>query len=316
MMLPFIMSFTIVDSVDIGDYANGVAFGNDYVWACDNGTDSIFKIDPDNMQIVSSFRYGGGLTGLAHDGEYLWIGYYPDSIRKIDTTGNTAGSWPSPGAANSYGMAFDGQYLWHTDADLRMIYKLDYNDPTNIIDSFAVSWTPLDLGWYRDHLWGIDYDSSLVYELDPTNMNIINSWSTGRPSSSGIALGGGYLWFSTNNSFGWVYKVEGIIGVEEDTTPIARSGFEILRVYPNPSRDRVNIQYGIVHGAKSIDIRIYDISGRLIKKFSQLTNNQSPVNQIMWQGIDNSGKKVPSGVYFLKFEAGDYKATKKLLLIR
>ncbi len=272
MMLPYIVSFTIVDSVNIGGYANGVAFGNNYVWACENSSDFIFKIDPDNMQIVSSFYYSGGLDGLAHDGEYLWIGYWPDYIHKIDTTGNMVGSWPSPGADYSYGMAFDGQYLWHSDKDLNMIYKLDYNDPTNIIESFAVSWVPRDLGWGRNNLWAIA-NANYVYELDPTNMNIINSWSTGRPYSSGIALGGGYLWFGTNSNTGWVYKVEGVIGIEEVSTPIAGLRFEILRVYPNPFRDRVDIRWQTPSNIK-FDLKVCDATGKLVKEFNSLSNNQ------------------------------------------
>ncbi|UCG31493.1 MAG: T9SS type A sorting domain-containing protein [candidate division WOR-3 bacterium] len=36
----------------------------------------------------------------------------------------------------------------------------------------------------------------------------------------------------------------------------------------------------------------------------------------MWNGTDDTNRKLPSGVYFLKFTAGDYTATQKLLLIR
>ena len=305
-----VVSFTIVDSVNIGAYANGVAFGNDYVWACDNGSDYIFKIDPDNMQITSSFYYYGGLDGLAHDGEYLWIGYWPDQIHKIDTMGNMVGSWPSPGQDYSYGMAFDGQYLWHADKDLNKIYKIEYNDPTIIIDSFFVSWTPRDLGWYGGHLWA-SADWAYIYELDPANMNIINSWAAGRPYCSGVALGGGYLWFGTNSNTGWVYKVEGAIGVEEYASPIAESRFEILRVYPNPFSDRISIRFCMEDNIEHTDLTIYDATGRVVKEFKNVSNNH-----IVWNSTDDYARKLHSGIYFLKLTVGDYTTTEKLLLIR
>jgi len=58
-------------------------------------------------------------------------------------------------------------------------------------------------------------------------------------------------------------------------------------------------------------LRIYDATGRLVKEFRHLLNEQ-----IFWNGTDDLNRKLPSGVYFLKFEAGEHSATEKLLLIR
>jgi hypothetical protein len=211
----FLVNYTIIDSVDVGNYANGVAFGSGYVWAIDNGVDDIFKIDPNTMNIISTKSYPGGLDGLGYDGEYLWIGIWSSSIHKVDTAGNCIDTWPSPGATYSYGMAFDGTYLWHSDKNLKVIYKLDYNDPTIVYESFSVTWTPRDLGWYRNHLWATA-NSNTIYELEPSDMSIIDSWPSGRPNTAGIALGGGYLWFGSNASQdGKVYKVDLPLGIEE-----------------------------------------------------------------------------------------------------
>lgn len=209
------INYTIIDSVDVGNYANGVAFGSGYVWAIDNGVDDIFKIDPNTMSIISTKSYPGGLDGLGYDGEYLWIGVWSSSIHKVDTAGNCIDTWTSPGATYSYGMAFDGTYLWHSDKNLKMIYRLDYNDPTIVYESFSVAWTPRDLAWYGGHLWATA-NATTIYELDPTDMSIIDSWPSGRPNTAGIALGGGYLWFGSNASQdGKVYKVDLPLGVEE-----------------------------------------------------------------------------------------------------
>ncbi len=86
-----------------------------------------------------------------------------------------------------------------------------------------------------------------------------------------------------------------------------------LEIYPNPFRSKVNIAYTTVNGAGCKDLTIYDAVGRLIK---DLTSYQSPYNQVTWDGTDERGKKVSSGVYFIKFKAENYRETKKLLLIR
>jgi len=84
-----------------------------------------------------------------------------------------------------------------------------------------------------------------------------------------------------------------------------------LTIYPNPFRDKVNITFNIEHSAESKELKIYDATGRVVQEFCHLTNQQ-----IFWNGTDDFNRKLPSGVYFLKFQSGDYSATEKVLLIR
>jgi hypothetical protein len=84
-----------------------------------------------------------------------------------------------------------------------------------------------------------------------------------------------------------------------------------LQVSPNPFRNKIGIKYSIGHRLDGIEMKIYDATGRVVKEFNHLTNNQ-----IFWNGTDDLNRNLPSGVYFLKFKAGDYNATEKLLLIR
>ena len=86
-----------------------------------------------------------------------------------------------------------------------------------------------------------------------------------------------------------------------------------LQVYPNPFSERVDIRFNIEQPPsdriKNTESKIYNVSGKLVKKFNRESS-------MAWDGTDNSGNRLPSGVYFLKFQAGDYSATEKLLLIR
>jgi hypothetical protein len=102
-------------------------------------------------------------------------------------------------------------------------------------------------------------------------------------------------------------------GVEEfePSEPVAT----VLQISPNPFRDRVNITFNIEHGAKSIELKIYDATGRLVKSFRP-TPDALRSTQISWDGTDQANRQLPSGVYFVKFQAGGYTETKKLLLIK
>lgn len=93
-------------------------------------------------------------------------------------------------------------------------------------------------------------------------------------------------------------------------------------VYPNPFSRLTKISFGIGHSVRDISatqyagLKIYDVCGRLVRFFpiNRLTNQ--PVNHIVWNGTDNSGKKVSSGVYFIEFKVGEFSETRKLLLIK
>ena len=84
-----------------------------------------------------------------------------------------------------------------------------------------------------------------------------------------------------------------------------------LYITPNPFHEKINIEW---HSASNhaVSIDIYDVIGQSVNHF----NHRSAHNRIVWDGRDSSGNKVSSGVYFLKFKAGDYSTTEKLLLLR
>jgi flagellar hook assembly protein FlgD len=60
---------------------------------------------------------------------------------------------------------------------------------------------------------------------------------------------------------------------------------------------------------------IYNVLGQRIR-----TLVASPVkagyHRVVWDGRDEHGNNVPSGVYFYSFRAGEYSANKKMVLLR
>ena len=87
-----------------------------------------------------------------------------------------------------------------------------------------------------------------------------------------------------------------------------------LQVSPNPFRDRVSIKFSMEHSAEVIELKIYDATGRLVRQWGHTTMRLS--DHISWDGTDHANRPLPSGVYFLKLQAGDYSTTEKVLLIR
>ncbi len=116
---------------------------------------------------------------------------------------------------------------------------------------------------------------------------------------------------------GWIDVMEPI-GVEEGNEKGA-SGQILLTNYPNPFRDRVEIRLMMEDERwkiGDISLRIYNVAGCLVKEFSLPTTYSLLPTVISWNGRNNTGEKVTSGVYFLRFNAGDYKKTNQLLMIK
>jgi len=104
----------------------------------------------------------------------------------------------------------------------------------------------------------------------------------------------------------------------------------IFTIYPTVFDKSLTIEYrmgqsvtsptGQIGGSDEIELKIYDVSGRLVRKFNRLINQQ--FNQITWDGNDGAGRRVPAGVYFVHFvvdpvgDADEYRRFKKVIKIR
>ena len=92
--------------------------------------------------------------------------------------------------------------------------------------------------------------------------------------------------------------------------------YSYFEVYPNPFSKLTNISFGTGQGAKSIVLKIYDVNGRMVKDFSLPTAYSLLHTEVSWNGVDNMGQKLPSGVYFAQFTVGDLTKTQKIILLK
>ena len=93
--------------------------------------------------------------------------------------------------------------------------------------------------------------------------------------------------------------------------------FSFLRSFPNPFNSTTTIQFNLGENPKMIStgaIQIYDLRGNLVKILP--FDHTIPGNHsIKWNGMDELGKPVPSGVYFCKLEMENFIETLKLVLL-
>jgi len=89
--------------------------------------------------------------------------------------------------------------------------------------------------------------------------------------------------------------------------------YSLCQNAPNPFNMGTIINANIPNNS-AWEIRIYNICGQLVRKFTGVST--SGLVSVFWNGADNSGAKVASGIYFYKLNAGDFTETKNMMLIK
>jgi len=87
--------------------------------------------------------------------------------------------------------------------------------------------------------------------------------------------------------------------------------------YPNPFNPSTTIQYDILVRSSSVPVKvmIYDVRGRLVKNLVD-KEKESGRYQVHWNGRDDNGQQVSSGVYLYRIDAGEFISTRKMVLVR
>jgi len=89
---------------------------------------------------------------------------------------------------------------------------------------------------------------------------------------------------------------------------------ELLAPIPNPFNPRVEIAYTLEKPGR-VTIRIYDVRGRAVTTLVEATRPAGP-DRVVWEGIDDRGSSVASGVYFVRMEAPGHEFQRRLALVR
>jgi hypothetical protein len=94
---------------------------------------------------------------------------------------------------------------------------------------------------------------------------------------------------------------------------------KLYQNYPNPSNPETWIPYQLANDA-DVEIKIYSLEGRIIRTLNlghkQAGSYINQDNSAHWDGKDESGEQVSSGVYFYVLKAGDFTASRKMIILR
>jgi hypothetical protein len=138
----------------------------------------------------------------------------------------------------------------------------------------------------------------------------------------------GTEWLDTVEE-GWryVYKITAVDDAENESGPASPSqvtgagappipqAFALYQNAPNPFNPETIIRYDVPEGGGKVTVRIYDVSGRLVLT---LVDRMESAGQksARWNGANQNGMHVASGIYFYRLEAPGYARTLKMVLLQ
>ena len=254
------------------------------------------------------------------DGSYILPSVRQDTLVDISVYPNS--TQPTDGFIPTY---YPSTIMWETATPLNinsnltniniLAYEKSSNFAYNSIEGFiykittpqsglqdAVVYAKMDTTFYSYFITGSDGLYSLKYLIPGTYKIIVNRLGYLSDSSTVTLLSGqniNPLNFSLTSPYVGISKTENIIP----------DSYALYQNYPNPFNPNTIIRFQ-VKDTRFVTLKIYDILGREIITL---------VNEKLKPGIYNvnfNGSALSSGVYFYKIVAGDYKETKKMLLIK
>lgn len=126
-----------------------------------------------------------------------------------------------------------------------------------------------------------------------------------------------YYWLNVNDMDGsesFHGPVTLVYETGENPTPNIPQVTELKSIYPNPFNPSANISFGL---AKSSDVefKIYNSRGQMVRNMALGVKDAGTWN-LVWNGTDNNGRAVPTGIYYIQMQAGKDSFIRKAVMMK
>ena len=113
-----------------------------------------------------------------------------------------------------------------------------------------------------------------------------------------------------------VYDPPGNLDVGDDRRAQSAKpkSFLLSQNYPNPFNTETMISFALPHSS-DVKIEIFNILGQKVRDLVD-EEVSAGYKQVVWDGRDNAGKPVASGVYLYQLKAGSFKEAKRMILLK
>ena len=95
---------------------------------------------------------------------------------------------------------------------------------------------------------------------------------------------------------------------------ILPEGFFLHQNHPNPFNPITTLRYDLPEDAL-VNITIYDMMGRVVKTMVN-TQQNAGFKSVRWNATNDNGAPVSAGLYLYTIQAGEFRQTKKMVLLK
>lgn len=129
----------------------------------------------------------------------------------------------------------------------------------------------------------------------------------------------GFYWVVAGNRAGAdtskkIWLAVGLTGVDDDEDPSLPKMFALRNNYPNPFNPSTKIGFDLPRSC-DVSIDIYNILGQRVKTLVS-GHLKAGSHLVTWDGRNEAGTQASSGVYFYRIVAGEFVATRRMLLLK
>jgi photosystem II stability/assembly factor-like uncharacterized protein len=293
---------------------------------------------------LDGVAFGGGSLAYAggRDGTILRSSDSGASWTVVETGGNDryrdaaargASAW-FVGDGGVIRATTDGGASWlnqngGTGSDLRGVFFLGPEEGWIAGNSDTMIHTSDGGATWTSRAAGINVGPDDVFFVDPSE-----GWAAGDLGSIFHTTNGGLQWlpetsgtaealngvFFVGAGLGWAVGDAGTILFRGGTAADVAGGPALaptlrLDVAPNPFAPGTNIRFELAREGV-VWLRIYDSAGRIVRTLISGDAHASGAHGVPWDGRDETGRLVPSGVYFSAVDTGSGRAAKKVTVQR
>jgi hypothetical protein len=158
-----------------------------------------------------------------------------------------------------------------------------------------------------------------VYDLaDPTNPVVAGQYDTNQRTGEGfIGAIGAYVYLPSGNILVcdienglFAFSVTPLLASED----AADAAFKLAQNFPNPFNPSTRIPFELTRGGR-VGLSVFDVAGRRVRAVLERVL-PAGLHEIEWDGRDDAGRPVASGVYFYRMQSGPQTETRRMVLLK
>jgi hypothetical protein len=287
----------------------------------------------DDTEVIRQFVVGA--TGEAHRGLFVQGDAY---VEDLDANGNTTvAAILSVSLREASYLRFSGNSAYCIDLIPQSpittsgdIYGIR-NTCLQTLDVLNVEGDGVAASYYDPVGLNAPYVASVFTDAEPAGnpdnhwQSLIDGWDTGNLRSRLCDNTSGrlaYFFNVFNNVFGKICSITGTPQQTLEVPPNAdgRTFVNLAGVGNNPLRTGSAVIHLSLAQADRVTVKIYDVSGRLVRTLAdgQLFKAGRVDPALTWDGLDDGGRGVARGAYFVsvRYERSRYETAKKMIVLR